>query len=428
MVGLVLGILGGLLVAAFFAACEGAFSALTSPSPVPAPERQRLSSRTDRLLQRPDRLQHGIALGHLLAVVWLAALAGRGLIRALDGDPGPAAWVAVVLGVGFLVLVLGELTPKALGIEHPRVLADRVAPLLTGWMTLLTPVHLVIDGLAALAERAIGPAPEIEPLTAEDVRSIVAHTSERAALEQDERRMLVSIFGFGDTTVREVMTPRPDLIAIEIDTPIDEVIRLIRDAEHSRVPVYDGSLDAIEGLLYAKDLLVVAHGLAQPPAALRALLNPVEFVPEAKRIDDLLREFQQRQTHLAVVVDEYGGTAGIVTLEDILEELVGEIQDEYDAEEPLVATLPDGTLRLDGRLDFDDFNQLTSSRIDGGEVETIGGLVAQELGRLPEEGEEVTVGAWTFQVEEVDGNRIIRIRAWRAPREEDLGADAGGGA
>ena len=242
------------------------------------------------------------------------------------------------------------------------------------------------------------------------------------AIELGEREMITSIFAFGETVVREVMTPRTDIVALDAVTPWDRVLDYTRENERSRIPVYEESLDSILGIVYAKDLLAIAHRAAEPPGRLADLAVEATFVPEAKKIDDLLREFQRGHIHMAVVVDEYGGTAGIVTLEDILEELVGEIQDEYDIEEPLCVPLEHGVLRLDGRLDADDFNDLTGSDIEFEDVETVGGLVARELARVAAAGDRVTVGDWEFEVESVDGKRIARLLAW--PREDP--SDAGG--
>jgi CBS domain containing-hemolysin-like protein len=220
------------------------------------------------------------------------------------------------------------------------------------------------------------------------------------------------------------MTPRTDVVAIEATAPWEEVVATVRENERSRVPVYEESLDRIIGLVYAKDLLAIAHGLAEPPERLADILWEVTFVPEAKKIDDVLRQFQLEEIHMAVVVDEYGGTAGIVTLEDILEELVGEIQDEYDIEEPLVMPLEHGVLRIDGRLDADDFNDLTGSGIEADDVETMGGLVARELARVAEDGDTVAIGDWVFEVEAVEGKRITRLLAW--PREDTAPENGGG--
>jgi putative hemolysin len=425
-----LGIVVGLAVAAFFAGCEGAFFALQAPAEQPSGENVRPEIS---LLRRPDRLQHGIALGHLLSTVWLMSLAWSGARRMAGGDLGALSATATVGVTAFVVLVFAELVPKAIGVERPVSWTRRAGGPLAAWMFVTAPATALLAGLARRSRQLVGSSPLHAPFSSEDARSIMAETSERSDLEAGERQMITSIFSFGETTAREVMTPRPDVVAVDIGTPWEEVVRRIRDGEHSRVPVYKSTLDSIVGVLYAKDLLAIVHGQAEPPPALTDLLWEATFIPEAKKIDDLLREFQRERIHLAVVVDEYGGTAGIVTLEDILEELVGEIQDEYDREEPLVEPISNGVLRLDGRLDFDDFNELTDSGLQAEGVETVGGLVARELGRVARGGEEVSIGGWTFRVEGVEGKRILKLRAWRQPPlgeegepDETGGAPTGG--
>jgi putative hemolysin len=356
-------------------------------------------------------------------VIWVSALAWI-LARAfLEGFPAPVAWTLVILGIAFVVVVVAELAPKALGMHRGAAWASRVSRVMLAWRTLLTPVIATAAAIGRVAERVLPLEPQ-PSLDSEDIRTMVAETTERSELESGEREMITSIFGFGETTVREVMTPRTDLVAVEASTPLNEIVASVRESERSRVPVYEETLDAIIGVVYAKDLLAIAHGLAEPPVRLKELLWDATFVPEGKKIDDLLRQFQLEQIHMAVVVDEYGGTAGIVTLEDILEELVGEIQDEYDVEEPLVVPLEDGVLRLDGRLDADDFNDFTGSAIGAEDVETIGGLVARELARVARSGDTVEIGDWVFEVEVVERTRITRLLAW--PRDE--AAENGGGA
>lgn len=413
--GVVLGIalIAGLAVAAFFASVEGAFFALSAPADESVPGVPSVTAEpVDRLLRRLDRLQHGVALGHLLAVVWTGAVVWAGA-RWIAG--GPLGWPAL-LGVGVatavVVLVAAELAPKALAMERPWRWARLTSRPLSIWLGAMMPVTKGIGLLVDAAERMVGPAPATEPLTPEDVRSIVAETSARADLDLDERRMITSIFGFAETTVREVMTPRPDVVAVEASMSWPEIVDRVRASEHSRVPVYRDSLDEIEGILYAKDVLAVVHGLAEP-APLETLLREATFVPEGKKIDDALQDFQRERIHLAIVVDEYGGMEGVVTLEDVLEEFVGEIQDEYDRESPMVEPLADGSLRIDGGLDADDFNELTGSDLETEGVDTIGGIVARELGRVAEGGEAIEAEGWRFVVEAVEGKRIVKVRASR---------------
>ena len=413
--GIVAGILAGLAIAAFFAACEGAFFQLAGPADGEARERDPAAARTARLRERPERLQGALELGHLLGVTWVAGLAWILARPLLDGFPAALSWTLVIVAIAFVVVVVAELAPKALGMQRGAAWASRFSLAVLAWRTLLTPVIAVSAAIGRVAERLFPPIPQ-PSLDSEDIRTMVAETTERSELERGEREMITSIFAFGETTVREVMTPRTDLVAVETSTPLNEMIATVRESERSRVPVYNESLDEIVGVLYAKDLLAIAHGVAEPPVRLDEILWDATFVPEAKKIDDLLRQFQSEHIHMAVVIDEYGGTAGIVTLEDILEELVGEIQDEYDVEEPLVVPLEDGVLRLDGRLDADDFNDFTGSGIDAEDVETMGGIVARELARMAKHGDTVEIGDWVFEVEAVEGKRITRLLAW--PREE----------
>jgi CBS domain containing-hemolysin-like protein len=419
--GIGAGIMAGLVVAGFFAACEGAFFQLAMPTGRDGAEREAGSSHTARLLERPDRLQAALELGHLLGVVWVAALTWVVTRRILGGAPEIVAFAVAILVAGFVVVVVGELAPKALGMQRAAAWTTRVSPIIAAWRAMLTPVIAVAAALGRATERMVPPASQTAPPASDDLRTLVAETTERSELELGEREMITSIFAFGETTVREVMTPRTDIVALEITAPWDEIMATVRESERSRVPVYEESLDRIVGLVYAKDLLAIAHGLAEPPERLTEILWDAAFVPEAKKIDDLLRQFQGEEIHMAVVVDEYGGTAGIVTLEDILEELVGEIQDEYDVEEPLLAPLEDGVLRLDGRLDADDFNDFTGSTIEADDVETMGGLVARELARVAAVGDTVRMGDWAFEVESVEGKRITRLLAWPlegSPAEE----------
>jgi CBS domain containing-hemolysin-like protein len=420
IVGLGVGIAAGVVVAALFAVAEGAFFELSAPREETLQEEGAGSSMAG-LLQRVDRLQHGLALGHLLAVVWAVTLAWYAIDRGVQGAFGLAVWVGAVFIIGFIILVFSELLPKALGMEEPGRWAHRVSPVITVWQSILLPITALLSYVTHFTARLVGPPPVTEPLTSDEVRMIVAETSERAELEDGERELITSIFSFGETTVREVMTPRTDIFGLNIATPWGQIVESVGEAEHSRIPVYEETIDHIEGILFAKDLLGTVHAEASRPRRLVGLLREATFVPEAKKIDDLLREFQRHRIHLAVVVDEYGGTAGIVTLEDVLEELVGEIQDEYDREDPLVEPLADGSLRLDGRLDADDFNEFTGSRIEADGVETIGGLVARELGRIAVGGETITIDDWRFAVEEVKGKRITKVRAIRSAGEEGLG-------
>ncbi|MRR32114.1 HlyC/CorC family transporter, partial [bacterium] len=238
------------------------------------------------------------------------------------------------------------------------------------------------------------------------------------SLDQGERQMIYSIFRFGDTLCREVMVPRIEVLALEGDTTIQEATRALVASGHSRIPVYEENIDNVVGILYAKDLLRL-HLESGQEKTIRPYVRPAYFVPESKKVDDLLAEMQTKRVHIAVVVDEYGGMAGLVTLEDIVEEIVGEIRDEYDQGEDILfqQISPDEVVFV-GRTDLDDLNDLLGTHLTKDMADTVGGYLYGTLGHVPVEGEQVSVEGWTLTVEMVAGRRIRRVRASRIPVEQ----------
>jgi len=227
-------------------------------------------------------------------------------------------------------------------------------------------------------------------------------------VERTEREMIHRVFELEDTSVREVMVPRPDMFCLDVTTPRAQILDLLRENLHSRVPAYEGTADQIVGVLYTKELLPHLHGLP-PDFDLRGHLHPPYFVPESKRADALLREFQAKKLHLAVVVDEFGGTAGLVTLEDLLEELVGEIRDEFDEEERLVQPLGEGRFRVSGKLSIDGLNTVTGLTVSSESYDTVGGWVLDLFGRVPNKGERVETPGATVTVEKVERTRVVEV-------------------
>jgi putative hemolysin len=224
--------------------------------------------------------------------------------------------------------------------------------------------------------------------------------------------MIYDIFQFSDRLCREIMIPRIDMIALDVNTSLPEAAQVVTRYGHSRIPVYEDTIDNVLGLLYAKDLL--RTGIGEGPAAVRELLRPAYFIPEAKKVDELLREMQMRRIHMALVVDEYGGLVGLVTLEDIVEEIVGEIRDEFDqTEELLYQTFGSDEVVFHGRIDLDDFNEVLGTQLDKDVADTLGGFIYGQIGRVPSVGEQVKVGEWTLTVEQVSGQRIRKVRAQR---------------
>jgi CBS domain containing-hemolysin-like protein len=235
-------------------------------------------------------------------------------------------------------------------------------------------------------------------------------------IEEEEKELIHSIFEFGDTLVREVMVPRPDMVAAPIDAQVEIVLDLILRRGFSRIPVYRETIDDIVGVAYAKDLLRHLHA-GKRDVELEKIMRPAFFVPETKKCADLLREMQQRRIHIAIVLDEYGATAGLVTIEDLLEELVGEIADEYDREEPEIVPLPDGSYRVDGRVSVDDLSDLLDVELPNEEWDTVGGLMYGLLGAVPTQGETVAFDGLSFTAEQVQGRRIAKVLVRRKDPE-----------
>jgi CBS domain containing-hemolysin-like protein len=276
-------------------------------------------------------------------------------------------------------------------------------------------IDFVLSPLSTLLTLLLGSPAMLEhrlsPVTEDELKNWVEEDQPEGSLEQGERQMIYSIFHFGDTLSREIMIPRIDILSLEASTPLEEAIQSLIKSGHSRVPVYEETVDNIIGLLYAKDLLRVRLE-GQSLSSLRSLLRPAYFVPEAKKVDELLREMQSRSVHMALVVDEYGGIAGLVTMEDIVEEIVGEIRDEYDqGEEQVLEQVSDNEYIFHGRIDLDDFNNVMDTHITKDVADTLGGFIYSQIGRVPVGGEQVEVDNLLLTVEQVSGRRIRRVRA-----------------
>lgn len=286
--------------------------------------------------------------------------------------------------------------------------ALRMAPFAQTLMFIMTPLVGPPLGLSKLTHLL---PDESRQMTEEELKTLVDVGQQRGVLEQGERQMIYSIFEMGDTLAREVMVPRIEILSLDVNTPLDQAIDALLAAGHSRVPVYQDNIDHIIGLLYAKDLLRIWRE-GDHLQSLRSLLRPAYFVPETIKLDDLLQEMQKKRIHMAIVVDEYGGVSGLVTLEDIVEEVVGEIRDEYDqGEEPLYQKIGEGEYLLLGRIDLDDFNELMGSQIRKVETDTLGGYIYRRLGKVPEVGNTIQIGNVLLTVEEVTERRIHKVRA-----------------
>ncbi len=246
-------------------------------------------------------------------------------------------------------------------------------------------------------------------VTEEEIQDLMDAGEEEGIINEEENAMIRSIFALGDTVVREVMVPRTDMACIPIDASIREALDTIIACGHSRIPVYDGTMDNIVGLLYAKDLLKY-WGIDEADVSLCSITRPTMFIPESKNLEEMLQEFRKKRIHLAIVVDEYGGTAGLLTIEDLLEQIVGDIQDEYDSEEEWLVQDPDGSATMDARLPIEELESHFGIRIEHDKFDTMGGLVFHIIGRIPSAGEVVMAEKMQITVLEADERRVVRLR------------------
>ena len=371
--------------------------------------------RLERLLEDPPR-----SLNLLLLLRLAAEIAAVGIVTSycLDRYDGQLAVLAAVGVMTVVSYVLIGVAPRTIG----RQQAPRVALLSAGPVTVLTKLFGPLPSLLILVGNAVTPGRGFRegPFASEaELRDLVERAQQRGVVEQSERDMIESVFELGDTIVREVMVPRPDIVVIEKGKTVKQGVNLLLRSGFSRVPVVGENNDDVLGVAYLKDLVKKERSGA--PAKVEDVMRPAVFVPESKPVDELLREMQTELGHIAVVVDEYGGTAGLVTLEDIVEEVVGEITDEYDREAPPVEPLEDGSVRITARLPVEDLEELYDVRLPHEDVDTVGGLMASLLGRVPIPGATVTTAGLVLVAESAAGrrNRIGTVLVRRTDKAED---------
>ena len=348
-----------------------------------------------------------VLLCQLIAATLVGVVAAR-----VFGTLGVA--VATVFEV-VVIFLFGEAVPKQWAVRHADRAALLAAPMVAA-LVRFPPIKLVSTALIGIA-RLITPggrdASDGSDVTESELLAFTDVALEDAAIERDERQLIHSIIEFGDTIVREVMVPRPDIVAVDGSQHAESVLELAIEVGFSRIPVYKDSIDDVVGVAFTKDLIrEVRQGEARRPVI--ELTRAAHYVPETKRVAPLLREMQRGQFHIAIVVDEYGGTAGVVTLEDLIEELVGEIVDEFDVDEPLVEPLGQGQFRVSSKMPVDEVNDLLEADLPlGDDWDTIGGLVLAVAGHVPAEGETVEVEGYVLVAERVHGRRIGSVRVVR---------------
>lgn len=401
-----------LLLSAFFSGSETAFFSLSRADVENIRKKSGDRGIFLKLLERPKRLLITILTGNTIVNIAAASLAAV-FVRDIclrTGFSQIAGLILQIAVVSFLILLFGEITPKFIALKNATVVSQRVAPTIRIFQIVLNPLVALFSWITNFVSSVLGVGKKRLFITEDEIKTLVEVGQERGELEAEEKEMITSIFEFGETAIHEVMVPRIDMVAVDADTPIDEVIATIRETGHSRIPVYRERIDNIIGILYAKDLLPqLGH---HENKSLIDLVRDAHFVPESKKIDEMLREFQREKVHMAIVVDEYGGTAGLVTLEDILEEIVGEIQDEYDTEAPLWEKSEDGSIEVEAKISLDELNEIIEEDAfpTSEDYETLGGLIFHSTGNVPEPGETIEHGNYLLTVKEVSNRRVGRVR------------------
>ncbi len=372
------------------------------------------------LVEKHDKLFGTILLTENLVIIFSSSFA-TAIALSLFGQKGIAI---ATLGITLLVVMFGEITPKTFAARNSERMAPVVARPIAVVTFIATPfvflITLITNQVIRFAEWIIGRKGDrritLPYVTEGELKMLVDVGEEEGVLEKDEREMIHGIFEFKDTIAREIMTPRTDMITFPNTTGVDQIVRIAIESGHSRFPVYDSNADNVIGLLYIKDLLPFFN----QPAAQQlpvSYIRPIHFVPENKKIDEIFRELKKAKTQMAIVVDEYGGTAGLITLEDILEEIVGEIQDEYDTEEELpVRHFPDGTYLVDSKVDIGEVEELLQIEFPKEDYDTLGGFVMGQLGKIPSAGEGFIFSNIKFTVRDASKRRIGKIHIEKLPQ------------
>jgi putative hemolysin len=346
---------------------------------------------------------------------------------ASPGTANAIALVVVTILLTLFTIVFGELVPKQIGLAHAERVAMSTARLMEFLGSVFGPLVTVLTWVTRRISRLFGAdVAADERISSEELRLIIEQGGEQGILEAEEEQMIHAVIELGEQRIHEVMVPRIAMVTLTTSVTMDEALDTIIEQGHSRIPVYEDTIDEIVGILYAKDLLPFLKPGGPPPPPLRSLLRTPVFVPESMTVDDLLHELQRRKVHLAIVLDEYGGTAGLVTIEDLIEEIVGEIQDEYDVEEPMIVKLSDDEARVDGRASVDDLMELFETEVpldDADEYDTVGGLIYHRVGGVPKPGDQVSVDGLTLTVETTDGRRVGKVLVVRTRDPEQASDD-----
>jgi magnesium and cobalt exporter, CNNM family len=389
-----------------------AYAALTNQREAPAHDQLESGGTAS------SRLHITYQFSLLLIRFAIAALAITGVETALQATAELSHPVQVLIGVivllviALVTLVLGEMVPEAIGSTRADSLANWALRPMRVLILVLSPLVSGILALSRWMAGMFGSSDKVNVFTEEEIMTMLDASEKEGAIENTEKEMIYSVLQFGDRLAREVMVPRIDVVGVELNKTIDEALKIFIDSGHSRLPVYEENIDTIRGLLYAKDLLNVMQD--KTTKSISEIMRPTLFVPESKSADALLKELRFRKIHLAIVVDEYGGTAGIVTFEDLIEEIIGDVQDEYDVnEEAEFVQQGPNVWVVDASISLNDFNDLLDVEFSTEESDTLGGFVFTQLGHVPEAGEIVEHSNLVLRIDSIDGRRIRKIHVTR---------------
>jgi len=421
-----------ILVTAFFALAEYALITVRKTRIRQLVEEgNRAAILVERMLEHPTRMMATIQTGITLVATVSSAFAATSAVAPLsawlqthgltEGAATFFAFLLVVVPVTILSLVIGEIAPKSLAVQNSERFALVVVYPISWLQWLLAPGVWLLTHLSNLVVRPFGGTASFTTpaVNEEELKLMVEASEEQGVLQAEETEMIHSILDFGDTVVRKVMTPRIDMTAVNIAEPMETIVRHIAESGHTRIPVYESDLDNIVGVVHAKDVLTL---LVERPSAMTSIseiVRPAYFIPETKKVDELLAELRRSKQQIAIVRDEYGVTAGLVTIEDLIEEIVGEIQDEYDVDEPTIQVIDAHISILDGRMSLSDVNDRMGLELPEDEADTIGGFVFGLLGHQAEQGERVFWEGIEFVVEATDGRRVTKVRLIRHTEPED---------
>jgi len=401
-------------MSAFFSSAETAFTAINRIKLRSLVEQEEKGSDIlERLLKKPKRLLTGILIGNNITNVAASAMATAVLTDLFMslGIKNFAVAMTLVTGImTFILLTFGEITPKTLAIKDPSKWALKIARYTYYFYIFLYPLVIFFNYISVLISKMLRISTEVgQVLSEEEIKAIIQLGLEDGILDQEEKNMLQGVFSVSEKVVREIMTPRPDAVCIEANETIDGLISLIKDKGHSRIPLYEEKVDNIVGIIYAKDLLEIKES-HKDAIQLRSIARPAVFIPETKNIEELLQQMKASKFHLAIVVDEYGSMAGLVTFEDIIEEIVGEVQDEYDEEENHLVKLDNNRYMIDARMTIDDLGKELEEKFPvTDEYDTVGGFILHAFGSLPARGDKITFEHMKFIVREVRKRRIIKV-------------------